>query len=300
MVNFKQIELQDKAWMDELFAASDYQGTEYGFTAMWMWSRIYNSEVARVGDFVVIRSLEDGWADYIYPAGRGSDEDFKKMMLALMGDAERMKLGFSLVPIPKVKQEYVEKMFPGQFKFEDIRKAYDYIYLREDLVNLAGKKYQAKRNHLHHFEELPDWSYETITQANIGECIEMNNEWCKRNGCKEDISLNAETCAVQRALHNFEALKLKGGLLRVGGRVVAYTCGEKMNSDTFIVHIEKAFDDVDGAYPMINREFLKHEAMDCKYVNREDDSGDPGLRTAKLSYHPAFLLEKCLGKIKFF
>lgn len=101
-----------------------------------------------------------------------------------------------------------------------------------------------------------------------------------------------ELCAVRNCFENFLALGLRGGLLRVDGRVVAYTMGLPLNSDTFIVHIEKAFSDVAGAYPMINREFAAHNCADFKYVNREDDVGDEGLRRAKLSYKPAILLEK--------
>ncbi|MCI2081945.1 MAG: phosphatidylglycerol lysyltransferase domain-containing protein [Bacteroidales bacterium] len=300
MLEFRQIELGDKEWIDPLLAASDFQGTEYSFSTMWMWTKIFDTEISRFEDYLIVRSIENGWADYVYPAGKGNDDDFRRTLLESMDDARRLKLNFSIVPMLKSKQEYIEGMFPGQFKFEDIRDAYDYIYLTDDLINLSGKKYQAKRNHIHHFETLPDWQYETMTPENLGDCIKMTFEWCKRNGCKEDVSLNSEICAVQRALHNMEALKLKGGLLRVQGKVVAYSVGEKLNSDTFIVHIEKAFDDVDGAYPMINREFLKHEATGCVYVNREDDSGKEGLRTAKLSYHPVYLLEKCLGKLIFF
>ena len=95
-----------------------------------------------------------------------------------------------------------------------------------------------------------------------------------------------------RALELFRTLELRGGVLWAGGRVVAFTLGEKLNDETFVVHIEKAFADVQGAYPMINQQFLIHEAAEFPYVNREEDAGSEGLRKAKLSYHPAFLVEK--------
>ena len=91
-------------------------------------------------------------------------------------------------------------------------------------------------------------------------------------------------------------LGLKGGVLKAGGRIVAFTVGEPLCDDTFVVHIEKAFPDVDGAYPMINQQFVQHECMDYKYVNREEDTGAEGLRKAKLSYKPAFLEEKGVVK----
>ena len=90
----------------------------------------------------------------------------------------------------------------------------------------------------------------------------------------------------------YEREKLVGGILRVEGEIVAFTMGEKLCEDTFVVHIEKAYADVDGAYPMINQQFVQHECMDYQYVNREEDTGADGLRQAKMSYRPAFLEEK--------
>ena len=93
-------------------------------------------------------------------------------------------------------------------------------------------------------------------------------------------------------------LDFKGGVLRAAGKIVAFTIGEELCEDTFVVHIEKAFADVDGAYPMINQQFVQHECADYAYVNREDDAGEEGLRKAKLSYKPAFLEEKGLVTIR--
>ena len=80
--------------------------------------------------------------------------------------------------------------------------------------------------------------------------------------------------------------------------MIAFTIGEEICKDTFVVHIEKAFADVQGAYPMINQQFVQHECMNYQYINREDDTGSEGLRKAKLSYRPAFLVEKGLVKEK--
>ena len=83
-----------------------------------------------------------------------------------------------------------------------------------------------------------------------------------------------------------------GGCIRVNGEIVAFCIGEAVCEDTFVVHVEKAFADVEGAYPMINQQFVQHECMEYEYVNREEDTGAEGLRKAKLSYRPAFLVEK--------
>lgn len=79
---------------------------------------------------------------------------------------------------------------------------------------------------------------------------------------------------------------------------MAYSMGEPVCDDTFVVHIEKALAEVKGAYPMINQQFLEHEASEYKYVNREEDTGDEGLRQAKLSYRPVFMAEKGTVKLR--
>ena len=91
---------------------------------------------------------------------------------------------------------------------------------------------------------------------------------------------------------NFEALELKGGLLRVDGELAAFSIGEPICSNTFGVHIEKADTRFHGAYPAMAQAFAAHFAMDYTYLNREEDLGIPGLRKSKLSYYPELLLEK--------
>ena len=80
--------------------------------------------------------------------------------------------------------------------------------------------------------------------------------------------------------------------LRADGAVVAYTFGEALNETVFCTHIEKAFADVRGAYPTINREFAANALSSFRLINREEDTGSEGLRKAKESYYPSVLLPK--------
>lgn len=296
MLDFKKIELSDKQWVDELLGYSDFRRTEDCFTSLYIWTDIYKSSLCRYGDFLVTRSFKDDLVQYLYPAGKG---DLKELIQLLDEDARSLGKPFSMVAIPARQVAVIEELFPKQFDFSPTRDSFDYIYERERLASLSGKKLQSKRNHIARFKELKDWQYETFDWTNrekceilIPQCLEMNDLWCKQNKCLQNLSLLSETCAVRKALSDFIPLRLRGGLLRLEGKVIAYTVGEPLNSDTFIVHIEKAFSEINGAYPMINQSFVKSDALQFKYVNREDDAGDEGLRTAKLSYNPIFMEEK--------
>ena len=162
------------------------------------------------------------------------------------------------------------------------------------MAQLHGKKYHGKRNHITNFKKNnPDWSFEKIGPDNINDCIELHTQWIKNHEDDEDYSFEFE--AVLTAFENYEKLNFVGGLLRVGGKAIAYTFGERHSEKLFVTHFEKAPADVQGAYPIINQEFTKNFLMDYEFVNREEDLGLEGLRKAKQSYYPEILLEKCVA-----
>ena len=104
--------------------------------------------------------------------------------------------------------------------------------------------------------------------------------------------------ALRKAFANFEELKLSGGLIRIEGKPVAYTIGEEINPQVFLLHFEKALAGYDGLYAAINNEFARRNLSGYQYINREEDLGLEGLRKAKLSYHPAIILEKYRAVLK--
>ena len=200
---------------------------------------------------------------------------------------------FRLYNVTPEHFDQMEKWFPGRFQIEYVRDVADYVYETEKLATLAGKKLHGKRNHINRFKALyPDWSYEKMDDGNVEECFQMALKWRNQNGCDDDAEKNAEMCVTLNSLRLYKELGLRGGILRVNGEIAAFSMGEPLCSDTFVVHIEKAFAEIEGAYPMINQQFVQHECMDYTYVNREDDAGSEGLRKAKLSYRPAFMVEK--------
>lgn len=298
MLDFKRIALSDREWIEPLLMESGFQGSEYTFSNNYIYRKIYQIDVARMDGYYLVRSNKDArYRSYLYPAGSG---DVKPVIEALIEDAREQGDVFRMHGVTKASAAQLEALFPDRFVIEEVRDNFDYIYESERLITLAGKKLHSKRNFINRFkqENENNWTYEAITPANLDECWDMNTRWCEKYGCDDTESLAEEACAVRNCFNNFDALGLSGGFLRVGNEIVAFTMGRPINHDTFIVHIEKAFSDVAGAYPMINQQFVSHAAAGYRYINREDDVGDEGLRKAKLSYKPDILLEKYAVTLK--
>lgn len=262
---------------------------EYNFTSNFIWSKIYDLQVAYFEDRIIVMSDQNN-PSFIFPAGPGPVEPAVKAL-----DEYAAQRGHRLVfnTVLNEDREKLQAAFPNKFLFEEDRKDYDYVYESERLISLSGKKLSAKRNHINRFKlENPNWAYEVITPENIEEARQMSVEWCKIAGCNNEESLYDESCAVARAFKYFFDLGLTGGLIRSGGRVIAFAIGEELNDSTYIIHIEKAFYDIQGAYQIINQQFAAANCERYEFINREDDAGDEGLRRAKLSYYPAFMVEK--------
>lgn len=295
-IPFKKIELKDRELLEHYLTQKTYRSCELVFPNIYLWSKKYPTDFAVVEDTLIFRSfVENDGESITFPAGT-KEQTHKALDIMIDWFEEQEKImRMHLVQEPEV--ELLKLWYPGEFEVEYDRDSADYVYETEKLINLSGKKFHGKRNHINKFKELyPGWSYETITKENVEDCFQMALKWREINQCEKDAEKRDEMCVTLNALRLMEELKLKGGLIRVNGEVIAFAIGEPLNPDTFVVHIEKAFSDIQGAYPIINQQFAAHEAKDYLYVNREEDTGSEGLRKAKLSYRPAFLVEKGIVK----
>lgn len=295
MLDFKEITLADKQWMQPLFEMSNFGSEEYNFTFTYIWREIFRYRAARMNDYLIIRSERESHPpSYLFPAGSG---DIAPVLEAIREDAQAQGSDIFFHAALAPSKALLETMYPGQYEFLALTDYFDYVYDAQSLITLAGKKLHSKRNHINRFRENnPDWRYEPITPENMPDVIEMNDEWCRVNGCNDERSLRQEACTVRAALRDMFSLGLDGGLLRAGGRVIAFSVGDRLNADTYLVHIEKAFGEIQGAYAVINQEFAAHNCDGYQFINREDDSGEEGLRKAKQSYRPVFLVEKYAAK----
>lgn len=289
-INFRRPALEDQQLICSYFDKAPSRSCERTFVDVYLWAKHYRVTFAVIEDALVFRDGGEKPA-FSYPAGE--KENVKKALEFLMKYSEEQGYPFKLYNVTKENFAEIEAWYPGEFELTDDRDQADYVYETEKLATLAGKKLHAKRNHINKFQKLyPDWSYEKLDDKNMEECFQMALKWRNQNGCEDDPGKNAEMCVALNALRLYKELGQVGGVLRISGEVVAFTIGEELCEDTFVVHIEKAFAEIDGAYPMINQQFVQHECMQYQYVNREDDAGSEGLRKAKLSYRPVFLVEK--------
>ncbi len=290
MIDFHCPSVGEKQWISDRIAEEEFLTCEYTFGNIFSYTAKMDILVADVHGCLVTRCcFTEDYAEYCFPAGKGNKI---KAIEEIVIDGKEREIPFGIFGMNTENAKLLRDNFSAQFDITLERDSFDYIYNSTDLIELTGKKYQPKRNHISFFMRNNNWSYERITRENISECIEMSEDWLSKSQSEYKSDLESELKIIKKVFDNYEALGYVGGLLRCDGKVIAYTMGERMNEDTFCVHFEKAYADIRGAYPMINQQFVKNELSGYKYIDREDDVGSENLRKAKLSYHPALLPDK--------
>ncbi|HKM34062.1 MAG TPA: phosphatidylglycerol lysyltransferase domain-containing protein [Lachnospiraceae bacterium] len=290
MEQFKKITIADRDILTKYLNMRKHRACDYSVGNLILWSEVYNIQYTIAEDMLFIKFMKYEEHNFAFPMGQG---DLKKAFEWLFQYCKEQDIKLIMNMIEPDMFDDIEKLYPGEYDISYVRDNADYVYRIEDLKNLSGKKYHGKKNHINKFIKTnTDWVYESITVENSGECIEMVKEWCRENKCCKDKEKAEEICVLIMGIKYKKELNLLGGIIRTSGRIVALTLGEKSGEDMFIIHFEKAFSDVQGAYQMINQQFIIHELSNYTYVNREEDMGVMGLRKAKESYRPVFMVEK--------
>lgn len=295
MFQFEYPTLKDREWIQPVLSQSGNMGSESAFGTLFLWKDTYHSKICRYEDHILLCS---GAHFHTYNLPVGGKKPYEAVEV-LIEDAKERGIPFKMWGVTEEGVSKLEELYPGRFTFELDRDGSDYIYNSSDLINLSGRKFHGKRNHLVQFDRDYSWSYEDIGSGNMNDCREVALQWCKANGgCEQGSSGQNEGCALRRAFDHFDALQLAGGLIRIDGKPVAFTVGEEINPETYLLHFEKALEGYNGLYAAINHEYATRHLAGYTYINREEDLGLEGLRKAKLSYRPAFLAEKYLVKLK--
>jgi hypothetical protein len=275
---FKPVGLEDKAILEEYLGREPSEVCELNFANIFIWKDSEHPSWTLLDGCLCVLVEPEFEGPYALPPLGG--ENIPAAIEACLRHAPRL----SRVPGGFARR------FGAGFRIEEDPANFDYVYRVEDLAELKGKRYDGKRNRIRKFESTFVHEYHALTRADVSGCVRLLEDRFEEKS--SDACIRAEKKAILQALASFERLGLKGGVVKVGGRVEAFTLGGRLNAETAVIPIEIANPGLVGLAQWINREFVRREWRDFRLINREQDMGIEGLRRAKLSYQPAGLIKK--------
>ncbi len=300
------ITIESKKVLDEYLSAFEYKTSGLSFSSLYMWRKENEFSWEIIGDYMIIAGLShleiESHEYFLFPpltkTGKYESESLREAILKAKEIFESKGERFSMRLLPSHMKGIIEEAFPGEVEFIDDRPNYDYVYLKQNLAELAGRAYHGKKNHLNYFHNNFSYEYVPLRPDMLDIVMQFLEEFNARKVLEphERAWLMMETQAMKDVVLNLDKLNYIGGAIVIDGKVEAFSIGGKLGAETVTVHVEKANSQIRGLYVAINNEFCKHLPEDIKYVNREEDMGIINLRKAKLSYKPIELVEKNIVK----
>jgi hypothetical protein len=275
------LDISDKPRFDSLFEQLQPRVSELTFAGLYLFRTAHDYSLSLIGEALVVQGKGYDGAPYCLPPLGGDVTGACDLLL---------KAGLVLYGI--------EDLFAARFlrdvKFEVIedRDSFDYLYLREEMASLPGNRFHKKKNRINYFTARHEYEVHTYSALHLCGCLQLLDEWGRVAEVEGNRSFGMEMDATADALALADHLGLEGVVVTVGGVVRAFALGERLNRETAVCHFEKADHFMEGLSQLVNREFARLLFGDCRFVNREQDLGEPGLRSAKLSYHPVELVKK--------
>ncbi len=289
MLDFKPLQLEDIPRLRQYFKTSPGRLCDSTVGSTFIWRDLYRVEFAEHNGALYFKvTTPEDEVTFPLPLGGDRQEHYR----TLSAHCCEAGVPISFYPVPREELEQLQEFFPNTAAISN-RDSADYLYRAEDLKYFKGKKLSGQRNHVNKFRKSYDgvWEFRAVTLEDMPRLSAFLDQYAQRwnrpaPSFWEDIKKTHEV------LDNYQIYGLVGGMLLVDGQIAGFSLGEVVG-DTLVTHIEKADRDYDGCYQMLVSQFAQMYAVEgVEFINREDDTGDPGLRTSKLSYHPVALLEK--------
>ena len=295
MIKFTKFTDKDLKKIQKFTEKSPYKVCDISAGVLFMWNDLYNLSYAIFNDTLILKcNFKNKFTAFFLPVG----SDFDGAISQIENYVEKNHLPLSFMCVEDEYLQLLSNRYNGNIVSEYNRDYSDYIYDYQELKNLVGKKFSGQRNHINSFNKnYPSSVFKPLKKSDVPRIKEFLKEYKKehRGGGRVE---RAEYKNTLKLIDNLSLASYVGGYMEIGGKMCSFTIGEYVG-ETFIIHIEKALKNYKGIYPSTFNAFVKvSEKSGVLYINREDDSGDLGLRTSKTQYQPIMLLHKHFVTVK--
>jgi hypothetical protein len=277
----RPLDISDKPRFDTIFEYLQPRVSELTFAGLYLFRTAHDYRLSRIGDSVVVSGKGYDCKCYSLPPLGGDVTGACVLLLDAGQELYGVEDAYASRFLKDVECEIVED-----------RNSFDYLYLREEMATLPGNRFHKKKNRINYFSARHNHEVQMFSAQHLCGCLQLLDEWIRVAEVEGNRSFGLEMDATAEALAQADAMGLEGVIVTVDEIVRAFAVGERLNRETAVCHFEKADHFMEGLSQLINREFARLLFTDCRYVNREQDLGEPGLRNAKLSYHPVELVKK--------
>ena len=291
--------IEDKDLIEKYVDKEELESYEYLFSSLYMWRKLNNVKYAIVNDVLVIEKNEEGKGTfYAQPLKYNKEKLTELVDMLIERNDDFTDRDYLFGDVDERFIEDLKKYTDYKIEIKEDINDSEYVYNTNDLIELKGKKYHGKKNHVNSFEKSYEYEIKAIDNEKvIKDCIILLHKWHEEVAVTVDKEMLMEIDAIKDLFSELHFFDLKSIAIYVDGELAGFAVGETVNDKMAVIHVERGETDYKGIYAFLNRQFLIESFSDIEYVNRQEDTGNAGLRKAKQSYHPVKMVKKYLVKI---
>ena len=241
---------------------------------------------------LTIQRNQGGAPAFSWPAGDDEEGLFEALLLYAKEQNIALRFfGLTGDTIARLREDPRFPIVPAAFE----RRWSDYLYAAADISEFRGRKYSTQKNHINKYRRFyGEPQIRPLLPEDTPAVLGMLRRYEEEHPGQGSLEA-AELRHTRELLSIYSTYGFPAVCLSEGGEIIGFSIGELIG-DMLVIHIEKALTSYPGAYPVLFQGFVRYvqelTGNTLRYVNREDDSGDEGLRISKLRYHPIALVHK--------
>lgn len=300
ILTFKCLTLEDKEIIEKYIDKDRLESYEYLFSSLYMWRKLNNVKYAIYDEVLIIEKNEEGKGTfYARLFGYTKDNLTNIIDLLIKRNAEFTDRDYLFGDVDEGFIEDIKKYTDFNIEIKEDIDDFEYVYATRDLIDLRGKKYHPKKNHVNSFLKTYTYAIKTINDENVKrDCMKLLHKWHEEVAVTVDKEMLMEIDAIRDLFSELHFFDLDSIAVYVDGDLAGFAVGERVNDKMAVIHVERGELAYKGIYAFLNKQFLLESFQDTVFVNRQEDTGNEGLRKAKQSYHPVKMVKKYLVKIK--
>lgn len=252
--------------------------SEYSFANLYLFREVHQYEIL-FDQEIFIRGITRDKHSFLMLMNSPAQIDFNRMTTLLA------EVNF-LFPIPA---EWLHFFDPSLFRSTFLEQDDDYLVSLQKMRTYPGRHLSSKRNFVTQFLSLYNSSIFSLTKEYVQDALSVLDKW-QEEYTQDDDQADYDSC--KEALQLLDQLKLSGLIIYVQDQPAAFLLGQKLNSQTYVIHFSKARKDIKGIYPYIYQVLANSLDPSLQFLNLEQDLGIPDLRKSKQSYQPDLMLHK--------
>ena len=201
MLEFKKLEIEDKEIFESYMNGHNYRHSEASFSNLFIWQEAWDIKWAEDGEALYMSMNFEAYRHFLLPPYL---KDWSKSCLPHMKKVQEYMMDtygglYIKCAIPDMVRKIREDCGHA-FRFAYDACNSEYVYNTYDLVNLEGKKYHAKRNHINQFLKNHTYEFLDYTPDLEEECLQIHHEWMKERKDSTEKEAAEELLSTQKSL----------------------------------------------------------------------------------------------------